>query len=188
MAEEKQTEEAKVDPVPWGKSEARDVLYDMLLAGQIPRDMKPKPVYETYLKHLPEFASFQNYTALKFAGKLASARKRAGKKVDRAAEDLAFFEHDRLIFPAPIVDTKNQPIWKDSAAQKLLRKALDDIASGTKTYVKPRFLYLEHGEWHEHYSLEFFRKKIYQEIKFNKREAWLEEKYGVSSEKENTGE
>ena len=87
--------------VEWRNSEARDVLYGLILDGIIPSDMKPKEVYTTYLKHLPAFAPYQNYKALQFAGKLASTRKRATAKVDRAAEDLRFFEHDREIFPAP---------------------------------------------------------------------------------------
>ena len=136
MAEEKQ-EEQEVD---FGKSEARDVLYAMLLDGKIPADMKPKAVYETHLRHLPEFQPFQNYTKLGFASKLASARKRATKKVDCAAEDQAFFEHDRLIFPAPTIDTKQQPVWKGSEAQKLLRKALDDISSGKKRIHQTKIL------------------------------------------------
>lgn len=174
-------EENAID-VEWGTSAARDVLYDMIMDGKIENEMKPKQVYLTYLKHLPEFQPFQDYTALKFASKLSGARKRATKKLDRAAEDQAFFEHDRAIFPAPVVDTKNQPMWKGSEAQTLLRKALADIKSGKKEYQKPRFLFLEHEEWYENYSLEFFRKKIYQEIKADKRAAWLEEKYGTPSE------
>lgn len=185
MAEEEQVEaEAKEAQVEWRHSEARDVLYDMLLDQKIPKDMKPKQVYMTYLKDLPAFKPFQNYTALKFANKLSSARKRAGKKVDRAAEDEEFFQHDRVIFPAPTLDTKQQPIWKDSPAQKLLKVALADIATGKKEYLKPRFLYVENEEWHENFSLEFFRKKIYQEIKHQKRQAWLTEKYGDSTEKD----
>ena len=156
----------------------------MLLDGQIPADMKPKQVYLTYLHFLPEFQPFQNYTALNFANKLGSARKRATKKVDRAEEDLTFLEHDRLIFPEPTLDTKNQPIWKGSEAQKLLRKTLSDISSGRKAYVKPRFLYAEKEEWHENYSLEFFRKKIYQEVKFDKWQAWLKEKFSATIEEE----
>ena len=170
--------------VVWGKSEARDVLYDMLLAGEIPSDMKPKAVYLAYLKHLPSFEPFQNYTALKFSGKLKSARERAGNKVNRALEDAEYFEHDRAIFPAPTVDTKGQPMWKGSKAQEKLRKALADIDSGKKAYVKPRILYMEEDEWNEDYPLEFFRKKLYQEMKFQKRAAWLLEKYGLPAEEE----
>ena len=146
--------------------------------------MKPKQVYLTFLKHLPEFAPFQDYTAFKFATKLSSARKRASNKINRAEEDETFFKHDRLVFPAPEVDTKGQPMWKGSVVQKLLRKALADINSGKRTCVKPRHLHQEEEAWHGHYTVEFFRKRIYQEMKFDKRQAWLEEKFGVDSEKE----
>ena len=187
MTDENKAEEKDSDvpePPPWRTSAARDVLYDMVLAGKIPLEMKPKQVYLTYLQHLPEFAPYQDYTKLKFSTKMGSACKRAGKKRDRAKEDEEFLKHDRLIFPAPTHDTRNQPIWKGSQAQELLQKALADIASGKKIYKEPRFLYAEEEAWHEHYSLEFFRKKIYQEIKFCKRREWLKQKFGEPMEKE----
>ena len=156
--EAKNDDEEKEEAVPWGKSEARDVLYQLLLDGKIPKasEMKPKAIFEKHLRHLPEFEPFQDYTALNFANKLQSTRERASKKADRAAEDLEFFEHDRAIFPAPELDTKGLPFWKDSTARKLLRKALDDIASGKKEYQKPRILYKEHPEWYDTYPLEIF--------------------------------
>ena len=180
------TETKEGEPVEWGKSAARDKLYQMILDGEIPdaSKIKPKQVYMQYLKDLPEFAPFQDYTALNFASKLSGTRARAGKKVGRANEDEEFFKHDRSIFPAPTVDTKQQPIWKGSKAQKLLREALTDIASGKKEHQKPRFLYLEEEEWHGNYTLESFRKRTHQEIKYDKRQAWLKEKFGVSTEKD----
>ena len=36
----------------------------------------------------------------------------------------------------------------------------------------------------ENYSLEFFRKKIYQEVKFDKWQAWLKEKFSATIEEE----
>ena len=156
----------------------------MILAAEIPEDMTPKAVYLKFLQHLPEFQPFQDYTKLKFADKLASARERAGRKAYRAAEDLEYMKHDREIFPAPTVDTRGQPFWSGSKAQELMRQALADIDSGKKPYVKPRFLYTQEDEWFENYPLEFFRKRIYQEIRFQKRAAWLLEKYGLQPDEE----
>ena len=169
----------------WAKSPARDKLYEMLCAGLIPADMKPKEVYLTYLKHLPEFAPFQDYTALKFSGKIGPARKRATRKSDRAAEDLSYYEHDRAIFPAPLTDTKGYPMWQKSTAQEKLRKALREVEGGKREYKKPRFLYLEEPEWQE-YPLEIFRKRIYQELKFERRAAWLLEKYSLDGDGDGT--
>ena len=73
-------------------------------------------------------------------------------------------------------------MWNNSKAQKLLRKALADINNGTKEYTKPRFLYEEEEEWYDNYSLEFFRNKIYQEMKFEKRQLWLLHKYGLNTD------
>ena len=107
--------------------------------------------------------------------------------MDRAAEDLQFFQHDRAIFPPPEFDTKGLPVWKGSQAQKKLRKCLEEIASGKTDYQKPRLLRKDHDEF-QVYPLEIFRKKIYQEIKFSKRQKWLEEKFGTATEKDIPGE
>lgn len=59
-----------------------------------------------------------------------------------------------------------------------------DISSGKREMVLPRFLYAEEEEWQDKYPLEFFRKKIYQEIKFDKRQQYLKEKFGDNMEDE----
>ena len=50
-------------------------MFELCLKGDIPDAdaIKPKIVFETYLKHLPEFRHFQDYTGLDFATKLRAA-------------------------------------------------------------------------------------------------------------------
>jgi hypothetical protein len=166
----------------WGKSAARDYLYDLVLDGTIPGkdEIKPKEVFNIYCKHREEFKYFQDYKALDFAGKLRSARERAGKKTDQSKEDEAFLAHDRLIFPKPTVDTHGYPMWKGSKAQEILREM---IAAGRHKKDKPKVLYESEEEFYENYSLDFFRDRIYQEVKFDKRAEYVKYKAEKAAEK-----
>lgn len=169
-------------PPEWKKSAARDILYDMIVDGVIPGkdDITPKEVFEKYCKDLDEFKHFQDYKELKFAEKLRATRERAAKKSSRSKEDANFLAHDRQVFPAPIMDTKGFALWKGSKAQELLRKAIE---KGDHNKKKPKVLYEEQAEWYENYTLDYFRDRIYQEIKFNKRQVFVKEKAEAAAEK-----
>jgi hypothetical protein len=166
----------------WKNSAARDCLYDMVVDGVIPGkdDITPKEVFEKYCKHLDEFKHFQDYKELNFASKLRATRERAAKKSSRSKEDAEFLAHDRQIFAAPVMDTKGFAMWKGSKAQELLRKAID---KGEHEKKKPKVLYEEEAEWYENYTLDYFRDRIYQEIKFNKRQVFVKEKAEAAAEK-----
>ena len=163
------------EPPKWTESKARDTTYALIVDKTIPprEEIKPKEVYEKYLKHLPEFVYFQDYTKLDFAGKLGYLRDKAAEREDRSKEDAEAFNHDRLIFPPRTEDTKGRPIWAGSAAQRLLR---EDIKNGVHKKKFPRHLYETREEYNENYDLDFFRDKIYQEVKALKREAWVKTK------------
>ena len=171
-------------PPTWGKSAARDLLYKMVKKEMIPYDMKPKAVYETYLKDLPEFIHFQDYTALQFANKLGSVRKRISQKSDRSEEDAKFLAHDRKIYPQPTEDWRGEPTWKGSPAQKAL---IGDIKSGEAAKWKPKVLYESRDiYWKNFPDQDRFRNRIYQETKALKRLTYLETKRAVEAEKERT--
>ena len=183
---------------PWMHSAAKAYLRDLIVTGKIPkRDKKtkkgfePKEVFEQFCKDRPEFKEYQDYT--NFASRLYSLRKTVEKKMSRADVDALALQHDRKIFPAPIEDTKSQPMWKGSAAQKQLQ---EDIANkyhkmmpdpkdpnGPPKKMTPKLLYNLREVYHDNYRLENFRNRIYQEIKFKKREAWVKEKMVEKEEK-----
>lgn len=174
--------EEKKKPPDWRKSAAKAYLYALIVDNKIPSrdEITPKKVFETHCKDRPEFKDFQDYTH--FASRLLSLRKKSESRGDRAKEDADALAHDRKIFPAPTEDTKGQPMWKGSKAQELLRKdikdgLLDQIdpITGRRIY-KPKGLYEMREEYHEKYSLDSFRNRIYQEIKFDKRLTWVESK------------
>jgi hypothetical protein len=174
---EEETEEEKSNnkPPEWKKSKARDYLYGLLARGELPdrHVIKPKQVFDDYCKDRPEFKYFQNYKEIKFASKLLYLRKMVEARTDRSKEDAAALAHDRLIFPPPDEDIKGRPMWAGSRAQKLL---IGDIKNGKHKTMKPRLLYEFREEYHEDYDQDFFREKIYQEVKALKRLAWVKAK------------
>ena len=87
--------------------------------------------------------------------------------------DAECFLHDRAIFPAPKEDTKGNIMWQSSLAQELLR---EDIKAGRHKDMKPKVLYETKAAYNENYELDFFRSRIYQEVKWFKHRQHMEAK------------
>lgn len=173
--EEPNTDHEEGKSTEWRKSKARAYLFGLLVDGKLPgRDeITPKQVFDNYCKDRPEFNHFQDYTALKFASKLMYLRNTTKTKSDRSQVDAAALARDRLIFPSPLEDTKGRPMWQGSEAQKLL---IQDIKNGRHKAMKPKLLYESRDKYHEDYDQDFFRERIYKEVKALKREAWVKAK------------
>jgi hypothetical protein len=173
--ENKQNDKQEGKPPEWKKSKARDYVCGLLVRGELPdrNKIKPRQVFDKYCKDRPEFKHFQDYKELKFASKLLYLRKMLEARTDRSKEDAASLAHDRLIFPPPTEDTKGRPLWAGSRAQKLL---IDDIKRGKHKTMKPKLIYESQEEYYENYDQDFFREKIYQEVKALKRATWVKAK------------
>lgn len=169
-------------PPEWRKSKARNYLCSLLATGELPdrHSIKPKEVFDKYCKQRPEFKHFQDYKDLKFASKLLYLRNMMKDRSDRSKEDAAALAHDRLIFPPPTEDTKGRPIWAESRAKNLL---VEDIKNGKHKTMKPKVLYESRDEYHADYDQDFFREKIYQEVKALKRVAWVKAKSAMKRNK-----
>jgi hypothetical protein len=171
----KKTKAKEDKPPEWKKSKARDYLYGLLVRGELPdrKTITPRGVFDVYCKDRPEFKHFQDYTSLKFPGKLKYLRDMTEARSDRSKADAVSLAHDRLIFPAPLKDTMGRPMWAGSRAQKLL---IEDIKNGVHETMKPKGLYESREEYNENYDQDFFREKIYQEVKALKRAEWVKAK------------
>ena len=155
----------------WQHSAAKKYLYKLIVDGTIPSTMKPMQVFELYCKDRNEFENFQDYS--NFGDRLRRLRQKVKRRSDRAELDVACLAHDRDIFPAPTVDTKGNPMWQNSLAQELLR---EDLEAGKHKEMKPRVLYETRAAYNEFYDLDFFRERIYQEIKAKKHKVYIKEK------------
>ena len=131
----------------------------------------PKDIFNNHCMHRPEFKYFLDYK--NFASRLSSLRKRAAERSNRSKEDDDALTHDRAIFPKPTVDTKGLPMWQGSKAQELLIGLLE---RGEWPKKKPKEIYESEEEFYLNYPLDVFRNRIYQENKYKKRQAYIEEK------------
>ena len=157
----------------WKFSDAKKYLYDLILNDVIPPAdaIRPRAVFDEYCKDRPEFAPFQEYK--NFADRLRKLRLKARTRGDRADLDAACLAHDRTVFPKPTVDTKGNAMWQGSLAQELL---ISDIKAKKHVTMRPKLLYETRAAFHEHYHLDFFRERIYQEVKALKHKEYLEVK------------
>jgi hypothetical protein len=182
MSEQEANDNQGVLDEDWRDSAAEDFLYSLLVEGMIPGkdDIRPKQVFEQYCKVCPEFEPFQDYT--NFANRLRALREKAVKRSDdRATDDAANFTHDRQIFPAPTEDTNGNAMWQKSKAQELLQQ---DMAEGKHKVLKPKALYETREEYYENYSLDFFRRRIYQETRAKKHRKHVQDKTDAKLAKE----
>lgn len=145
--------------IKWAKSEARQLLETDLRTGTTPMDMDPEDVFLSR----PEFAEYNPDFDL-FKNRLSSLIEQCQEKDDRAALDSDAFEHDRAIYPFPLLNFCGEPQWPGSSAEEWLSSDIDD---GRHLEMAPKDLYESRGAYQE-FQLKTFRGHIYQMIKSRK--------------------
>ena len=150
------------EPHRWRDSDAQKLLRQLLATGMIPESgMKPKDIWDNICSSRPEFAGFH---FKKFPSRLRSARQQAFKKGQRAVNENAAFEHDRLLFPPPTHNQRGEPRWHGSQAESLLKH---DVAEKRHETMAPQLLHKTRIEYMD-YPLDVFRKHIHQEVRLRK--------------------
>ena len=146
-------------PVKWRKSEAKKILYNLLMTGAIPiEEDKSMPARDVYIMD-PAFAE---YDFDKFKSGLNRIRKKIIELDNRADEDLKAFRNYKQHHKPSIFSHKGYIQWQGSTAQELLWDDLDAyLKDPTK---KPKDLWLSRDEYKYSFPLEAFRDKIKQEI------------------------
>jgi len=79
----------------WKSSAAKIYLYERVKSGDIPPDMRPKQVCESFCKDRVEFTNLpwdKNFT-----GRLCTIREKVAQSNGRAGRDARALAHDRLI-------------------------------------------------------------------------------------------
>jgi len=123
-----------------------------------------------YWQH-PEFAK---YEYKQFRDRLNDYRKKIREKKKTASFEAEALARDRLMHPKPTHDSRGEPRWEGSEAERLLKI---DVAGGKHKDMEPKDLRETSGEYKK-FSLTVFRKHIYQAIETRKFHAWLETKRG----------
>jgi hypothetical protein len=141
---------------PWKNNPVRDLLMQDIRTGVVD-GLRPAQVYNSR-------AEYCSTSRQKFASRLSSLRKQVNTQLTSARADSAALEHDRQLYPIQPIGSNGMPRWQGSEAESVLLRYIDNNLQTTNT---PRQLYLSHPAF-QAFTLEMFRKHIYQEIKKRK--------------------
>lgn len=140
---------------PWAKSASKAVLRSGILTGRIKPTMKPKEVWNMDLEvHAPYKKNYSNWSK-----NLRSLQAAIGRDRDRMLNDVAAYGNDIGIINTIRSSQHNKIPWHRSEASCLLKQ---DMEEGLDKEKKPKDLYKSRPEYFDHFSLEEFRKHIYQ--------------------------
>ena len=156
----------------WADSKSKALLRSELLSGIITPDMEPQAAFDLH----PEEHSKWNYN--NWTSNLQTLWAAINRDRGRMQQDAVSYGHDLAIVKSMRKPTDRIP-WHRSPAFWLLKQ---DVDEGKHKDMKPKELYMTRPEYHTAFTLEEFRKHIYQEvnsrpkqkIRFEcKKKAWL---------------
>lgn len=143
----------------WSTSKGKDLLFLDLLEGRISIDGRRGDATEICALR-DEFGANDPEESKKFPARLRNARKQVKQLKSQADFDRDALAHDRLLYPESAENSRGEPRWDGSEAQRLL---FLDIDESKHEFMTPMALYKERIEYQE-YSLDVFRGHIYQEV------------------------
>jgi hypothetical protein len=144
----------------WKGSEAKRLLIQDLMSGEIPLDPKEMEPAQVYLQR-PEFANF-DYE--RFCNRLRDLRAQIRASKHHASSDSAALTHDWCIYPKKPNKYCGEPRWEGSEAERLLQL---DIDEGKNMSHVPIDLHKSRNEYKK-YPLKVFQKLIDQEERHRK--------------------
>jgi hypothetical protein len=145
----------KKTEMSWKDSDAKRLLVQDLMSGEIPLDPNEMEPATVYLQR-PEFADFRYE---RFRDRLRFLRAQIHASKHHASSDSAKLAHDRQIYPKKSNNHRGEPRWEGSDAEQLLKRDMDE---GKNTSVTPLEFYQSRNEY-KNYPLTVFRKHIDQE-------------------------
>ena len=134
-------------PPDWRTSEAKFLLREDIIVGNVTSDMEAQEVYVMR-------PCYSHYKFNSFRTNLRNLRKAVRRDLSRSEEDEAAYFHDKYLFGA----TTNGA-WHTSDAYKNLK---EDIAAGRNVGRKPKDLYNSRSEY-KAFPLKKFRNAVYTE-------------------------
>jgi hypothetical protein len=137
----------------WKNSEAKCLLHDDIISGDVPASMEAKDIYNMR----PEYKNFE-YS--KFRTNLKNLRETIAKGYRRMQMDCEAYGHDRAVLKELQAANPQYIAWHESEAKMLLKQ---DIDEGKHHQLKPSELHASR-EHYKTFSLKVFRNHIYQEV------------------------
>ena len=152
-----------MEPTPWKDSDAKKLLYDDLVSGDVDDEMKPKEVFMMR----PEY-SLYDYS--NFVTNLRNLRLSLRKKQESAARSESAFNNDMNV---GMID-RRRPYWPDSEAHRTLVK---DISSGFLDSMSTRELWLSKDAY-QFFTYPCFSDHVRQHVRQTKERAYWSFKNG----------
>ena len=160
--------------VDWRNHAAREIfLEDLEPNGWLYKlgGKDAKAVFDIYQAQQEEFwdVPFDQFEA-----RFNESTKQAAKRRARSAKEEVFLRHDRVLHPRQCCNDRGERVFDfDEPAKLQLR---EDIKNKLHKQMTPMELWEHREMYHQHYNLDKFRPRIYQEIRRNKFLNWLEMK------------
>jgi len=133
----------------------------------------PRAIWDQHCKDNPLFAGMKYSDG--FTSRLRSVRNHCQQKLDRVVADQQAFDNFRALYPRPTHDHKGVILWDGSDGQRFLKQMIEE---GKHFGKAPKELWENSNEeWKrafQVFSLEVFRKHIYQELRLKKHKHYLE--------------
>jgi hypothetical protein len=179
-AKEETKEETKVADDDWESHPAKFFLRKGFYEGTILMEYMtkeggpgPRAIWDQHCKNNPLFEGMEYGDS--FTSRLRSVRNHCQKKLDRVAADQEAFDNFRALYPRPTHDHKGVILWDGSDAQRFLKQMVEE---GKHLGKAPKELWENDNDlWKsafQVFSLEVFRKHIYQELRLKKHKHYLE--------------
>lgn len=148
--------------VSWVKSKARELLFNDIIKGIVPLEVKDEQTMEQIFASRPEFASY-GYDA--FPRRLKGLQKIVSRLENRAQDDRFAFECYLANNEVSSFSQNGCIQYQGSDVQMNLR---DDMAAGIHMQLEKKDFWLSRPCYHQNYPLGVFCDKIDQEIKTGK--------------------
>ena len=147
----------------WKKSTAKQILQDDIIAGRVTDDMNANQVYQMH-------DEYRDFPIQNFRANLKRLLKTIEKLQERMRVDCEAYGHDKAILMNEAALEEAPPFipWHRSEAKRLLK---EDIENNKHKELKPRELWATKTEY-QAFSLETFRKHIYQEVETKAKRAY----------------
>lgn len=154
-------------PIKWKDSKAKALLELDIIAGVVFDTDDPKEVFAMRSEYEPYKENFKT--------NLSNLLKKVNGQKTKAEFDEDAVYHDRSLNPLPARNGHGRRQWKDSEAQKLVRKAILEDKTFVPGQDKPETFWKSNPEFLK-FELEPFRNHLYKEVKSEKSRCYFKDK------------
>ena len=168
------------DWIDWRKSEARQIIIDDLRSGRLPLDaaeLTADEAWDLQYVHMPEFATV---VFSQFKKRLKDHRKQIARQVGSSLHQYQAFQRDRQIHPRQTHNRRGELVFDLSPAKELL---VNDVKAEKHIEMTPEDLFWSRQEYYEHFKLDYFRRRLRQQVRASKFNYYLQWKQACKAEK-----